>query len=481
MERLSKRARARRRGGWERVRSELRALWQLAAPLALIQAGNQLMGVVDTALLGRVGAVPLGAVGLGNALFFAVAIVGMGIMMGLDPMISQAMGAGDERRARHLLWQSGWLAGALAAALLFLLVPLALLLERFGITPEVAPITRAYLLIRAASLLPLLLFVGLRGYLQGAGRTRPLLAAVAAANLLNFALSWLLVFGAEGLPDALAALPLLRAVPPMGAAGAAIATCAATLAMVLTPLAMLRASREGALERGEHLRAPSRAELGQALRIGLPIGLQMGAEVGLFSLVALCAGQLGEEALAAHQLAITLAGFSFAISVGIGAAGSVRVGRAIGAREPRTARWAGLVALSSGALFMAFAALLLLSMPGLLARALTDQPRIVSAALPLIAIAALFQLSDGVQAVGAGILRGAGDTRASFLINLAGHYLLGLPVALVLCFGMELGVRGLWWGLCAGLTAVALALSLRFLAISARGLRPLARQRPESG
>jgi Na+-driven multidrug efflux pump len=211
----------------------------------------------------------------------------------------------------------------------------------------------------------------------------------------------------------------------------------------------------------------------KALRVGVPVGLQMGAEVGVFALVGLLAGRLGAGSLAGHQISISLASFTFCWAVGVGQAGSVRVGWAIGGRDTKAARRAGLVAFAGGAGVMSVFALSFCLLPEHLARMLSDQPEVIAASIPLLAVCAVFQLSDGIQAVGAGVLRGAGDTMYPFLANLVGHYFVGLPVAIALGIFMGRGLIGLWWGLCAGLTAVAVALLSRFLRLSAREIVPL--------
>jgi len=202
--------------------------------------------------------------------------------------------------------------------------------------------------------------------------------------------------------------------------------------------------------------------------------MQMGAEVGIFALVALLAGRLGQQQLAAHQLTISLASFTFTVALGIGAAGSVRVGRAIGARDAAGTRRAGLVAIAAGAGIMSLFGLAFWLFPGPLASILSDVPEVLAASIPLLAVAAVFQISDGVQAVAAGVLRGAADTRFAFVANVCGHWLIGFPVALFLGFHLKMGIPGLWWGLCAGLTAVAILLLLRFLRLSSRPIEPVA-------
>jgi MATE family multidrug resistance protein len=430
---------------------ELRKLLRLAAPIAFTQAGYALMGLVDTAVVGRLGAAPLGAVGLANGLFFGVAVIGIGTMLGLDPLFAQALGARDESRARELIWQGLWLSGLVTLALALPIAALPLVLEPAGIAPAIARDARLFLWFRLIGLWPMLGFAALRSYLQAREQIAPLMAATVLANLANFGLDLVFVFGKLGMPA-------------LGAPGSGLVT---SICFFLQFAILVATVRPGRTQR------PRAADLRKALTVGIPVGLQMGAEVGLFALVGLLAGRLGAISLAAHQVAIALASFTFCAAVGVGMAGTVQVGWAVGARDTPAARRAGLRAFAGGAAIMAVAGLCFWLAPETLSRALTNQPEVISAAVPLLAVCAVFQLSDGIQGVGAGVLRGAGDTRFAFLANLVGHYAVGLPVALLLGLRLGQGVIGLWWGLCAGLTAVAVALLTRFLRLSAREISPL--------
>jgi MATE family multidrug resistance protein len=430
---------------------ELLNLLRLAAPIAFTQAGYAMMGLVDTAVVGRLGAAPLGAIGLANGLFFAIAVIGLGTMLGLDPLFAQALGARDEARARELIWQGLWLSAAVSAALALPIAALPLALEPWGIPREVAGDARLFLWLRLPGLWPMLAFAALRSYLQAREQLRALIVATVAANVANFALDVVFVFGHLGMPA-------------LGAPGSGLVT---SICSLLQFAILARAVRPGRRQ------PPRAADLRKALSVGVPVGLQMGAEVGVFALVGVLAGRLGASSLAAHQVAISLASFTFCAAVGVGMAGTVRVGWAIGARDTRAARRAGLTAFAGGAGVMCLAALCFWLLPGALARALSDQPDVIAASVPLLAVCAVFQLSDGIQGVGAGVLRGAGDTRFAFLANLVGHYVVGLPVAIALGLHLRHGVIGLWWGLCAGLTAVAVALLTRFLRLSAREILPL--------
>jgi MATE family multidrug resistance protein len=450
------------------VRLELRALGRLAAPLAVAQAGQALMGVVDTAVVGRAGAVPLAGVGLGNGLFFTIAVVGIGLMMGLDPLMAQAFGAGHPARARGLLWQGVSLSLLGAAALA---VPLALLTLTFvpmGVEPAVAEVATAFVLWRLPGLPFLFLYVGGRAYLSAAGHTRPMVVATLVANLVNLPLSALLVFGGALLP---AWAGPLRLLPAMGGAGAAISS---SLSLVLQSAILLAAVRALPSPPGPpQARRPDLAELGRAVRIGLPAGLHMLVEVAFFSAAGVLVARLGAVPMAAHQLALSLATLTFTVAVGIGNAGSIRVGLFVGSRDRLGARRAGLTAFAAAGGYMAGTGLLFLTAPAMLARLMTDDPAVVAAAVPLLRVAAAFQVFDGLQAAGAGVLRGAGVTRFTFLANLVGHWLLGAPAVLLLAEGLGLGVVGIWLGFVVGLVAVAVALLWRFLRLSSREMAPL--------
>lgn len=448
--------------------SEVRELLRLAGPLVAIQAGNQLMGVVDTAVLGRVGTLEMGAVGLANGLHLVVSIVAIGTMMALDPLISQAIGARDPARARELVGQGAWLALGLSLLVVPGILVMPFLLPLIGVEAAITGHVRDYLHWRLPGIPAALAIIGMRGYLQAVGTTRVLVTSTIVANLVNLVLTILLVFGGGILP---AWCWPLTGVPALGVAGSAIGTTVGNyVQLALVASAVTRGGASGA----RIARAPRREVLDRALRVGLPIGLHFGAEVAVFALAGTLAGTFGATALAAHQLALTLAALTFTVTVGMGSAASVRVGHAVGARDVGGARRRGLVAYGVGTAFMACSAALFVLFPRQLAGALTNQADVIAAAVPLLQVAAVFQISDGAQAVGAAVLRGAGDTRRTLAANLAGHWLVGLPLALGLAYGAGMGVVGLWWGLSAGLTTVGAILLARFLAISSRPIAPLA-------
>jgi MATE family multidrug resistance protein len=210
------------------------------------------------------------------------------------------------------------------------------------------------------------------------------------------------------------------------------------------------------------------------LRVGIPVGLQWAAEVSVLALLALFAGRMGKASSDAQQLVLSLVTLSFTVTVGIGNAAGVRVGWAVGARDTTAARRSGLFGFLAGVSFMALAATPFLLVPAGLAALMSRNEEVIAVVVPLMWVAAFFQLSDGTQGVGAGVLRGAGDTRFAFFVNVIAHYAIGLPLGLYLAFVQGRGLTGLWWGFCTGITLVALSLVLRFLWLSSRTIRPLA-------
>lgn len=435
--------------------SELSALWKLALPLALAQAGQALMGLVDTAVLGHLSAAAQAGAGLGNSLAFTCSFFGMGVLMALDPIVAQAVGAGDFTQARTSYWQGVWLALLTSAVVM---VPIALLpftLEFFEVAPAVAAGAREYMWWRLPGVAAVLLFVTARSYLTGVNQVAVTFWAMVVANFANLGFDVVLVFG-------------LGPIPPLGVAGAAIATVLCTWLQFGILLFGFGDAPTGTQRRFD------KAQVLRAAKLGTPIGLHFIAESGVFSLAGVLSGRLGETAGAAHQVALNWASVTFCVASGIGAAAATRVGWGIGRGDTLSARRAGLTAFGSVAVFMALASLVFLFFPHGMARVMSKDTGVRELVVALFVVVAVFQISDGVQAVGAGALRGTGDTTFTFWANIVGHWLIGLPVAYLLGVRGPFGVVGLWWGLSAGLTAVAVALVWRFNRTTQRSIARLA-------
>jgi multidrug resistance protein, MATE family len=304
-----------------------------------------------------------------------------------------------------------------------------------------------YLRVIPLSALPLLLYATFRRYLQGIHAVRPVMTALVTANLVNVAANWVLIYGHLG-------------APALGVEGAAWATVAARVYMagfLYVAIVCVHRQRGDAHPHVPFVLEPERIR--RLVALGVPAASQVTLEVGVFAAVSALAGRLDPVSLGAHQIALNIAALAFMVPLGLSSAGAVRVGHAVGARDAIRAVHAGWTAFGVGAAIMLAMGLTFLVVPRPLLRAFTDDPRLLDIGVQLLAIAAAFQLFDGTQAVATGVLRGVGDTRTPMIMNVIGHWVLGLPAGYVLCFRAGWGVAGLWVGLSIGLTFVALALT----------------------
>lgn len=431
-------------------RTTLRDLLRLALPVTAVQVGMMTMGAVDTAMVGRVGAADLAAVALGALYFFLISIFGLGILMALDPVVAQGAGADDREAVTRGVQRGLLLAVALGLVASALHLPAAPVLALFRQPPDVVPLAGDYARALIPGIVPFFVFSVFRQSLQALRHTRPLVVAIVIANLANVFFNWVFIFGNLGMPA-------------LGARGAGYATSVTRWLMALGLLA-------AAWPLLRPLLVPLRREIWQPapllrlLRIGAPIGLHHELEFGAFGATALLMGTLGTIEMAAHQIAINIASLTFMVPLGLGAAAAVQVGQAVGRGDADDARRAALASLLVGVGFMTTSAAIMLLVPAALAGLYTDLEPVLLLAVTLIPIAGAFQVFDGTQAVAAGALRGLGDTRVPMLVGLVGFWLVGLPVSALLGFGAGLGPIGLWWGLVAGLGAVAVLLVARMRA-----------------
>jgi MATE family multidrug resistance protein len=427
-------------------RDEVRRLLELGIPAALTQLGWMMLGVVDTLMVGQLGVYELDAAALGNIWTFGTLVFGMGVLLGMDPIIAQAHGSGDHDRVARSLHHGMVLAVVLGVPIGASWLFTEEVMIAFGQEPALAAGAERYVAVQIWSVVPFLGFHALRQYLQGRGIVAPALWAVLFGNLFNVAANWALIFGRLGMPA-------------MGLYGAGLAT-AATRVFLLVGLAIFvwrfRLHREAWRRPGRD--AFDRASLRAILRLGIPVGIQYGLEGWAFQIATLLAGRLSQTALAAHVIALNLASAAFMLPLGLSIGASTRVGNLVGAGHHAAAQRAAMLAMAMGAGVMGVTALLFLFLRDELPRMFTPDPAAIATAASILPIAAAFALFDGTQAVGAGVLRGLGRTTPAMLFNIVAFYVLGLPAATGLAFGLDLGVRGLWWGLALGLAAVAIAL-----------------------
>jgi MATE family multidrug resistance protein len=406
-----------------------------------------LMGVVDTLMVGHVSAIALAAVALSHLYFFAVVIGGMGILMALDPITAQAVGAAEPVSIARAIQRGLVIAAGISIITGLMLVPGERLLTLFRQPPDVIPLAARYARALVPGTIPFFVFIVFRQTLQALGVVRPIALTIIGANALNALLNWLLIYGALGAPR-------------LGAMGSAYST---TVSRWLMAAALLLFSRRELLPYLRPFRRDALAAgpLSRMLRLGLPVGAQNFLEVVAFASVALMMGWIGAVELGGHEIAINLAALTFMVPLGVSAAAAVLVGRAVGRADVPGARREAGAALVIGVGFMCATAAIFLLLPRPLAEAFSSDPRVVAVAAALIPIAGIFQVFDGTQVVCAGVLRGSGDTRAPLLANLLGFTLLGLPVSYWLGFRRAMGPVGLWWGCVVGLATVAAFLLFR--------------------
>jgi MATE family multidrug resistance protein len=423
-------------------RPELREMFLLAAPLVLSELGWMAMGIEDTMFVGRVSAEAIGAIGIGTIIFYTIAILGGGMLLGLDTLVSQASGAGDLDDRHRSLVNGLWLVVVLIPAVMLSVLGVASILGLFGVNPAVLRQVAPYMRTLNWSTPPLLLFFCLRRYLQSIGQPRPVMIAMAAANLLNIAGNWIFVFGSLGAPR-------------LGAVGSAWSTVMAR-SLMAAMLALVVLRKEPALRTVN--RRLDLQRIRGLLKLGVPAAGQMGMEMLVWAIATVLAGRLAATSLAGHQIAVTVVSTTFMLPLGVSSAAAVRVGHAIGRGDPRGAAHSGWMAVGLGAGIMSLCALALITVPQWIARLFTPDVAIITAAIPLLRVAAFFQLFDGVQVVTTGALRGAGNTSAPMICHVIGYGLIGLPLGALLCFREGLGAPGLWIGLTTGLILIGVAL-----------------------
>ena len=436
-------------------KTEIAKTLSLAGPVIGSQLGQMSMGFVDTVMVGRLGADELAGVALGNTLFFFLAIVCLGVVQAVAPMVSQAFGAGDHEAIERSVRQGLWMGALLTIVPFLLLRSMGPILIFIGQEPQTVALTQGYLQAISWGFLPFLWFGVLRSFVEGISRPLPVTIITFLGLGINIAANYALMFGKWGFPE-------------LGLAGTGWASTCVFWFMFTTLAIFSRLSRQ---YRGysifSKLRFFDKDYLKELWTIGGPIGVSHGMEAGLFSATALLMGIVGTASLAAHQVAIQCAAYTFMVPMGIGIAASVRVGQSIGRQDAMAARRAGNIAVFLAMAFMFCAALLFWIAPraviGLyLDVSLPANRQVVEIATVLLSIAAIFQVFDGVQVASAGALRGLKDTRGPMIIGFISYWLIGITSALVLSFWAKLGAVGLWWGLVLGLAAASFLLFSRF-------------------
>ncbi|MGH7090576.1 MAG: MATE family efflux transporter [Stellaceae bacterium] len=436
------------------IAAELRATLALAAPLAAANLAQMAMGVTNTVMIGRLGATPLAAAGLGGTVYFTGGIMLQGVLYAVAPLGAHALGAGDRGAAGRITGAGLALAAPFAILFVAAIANFDHLLRVFGYDPALAAEIGRYLRAIAWGGPAFLGFEVLASLFTVLARTRSLMAVLLICVAGNAALNWVMIFGRLGMPA-------------LGIAGAGYAS-AINQWLMLTGLALCTRIVSGfaGLHLVRNAFAANRTEWAKILRLGLPIGAIRGVEAGVFTTAGILIGLLGAAALGAHQIALTTASVTFMVPLGLGRAVTVRVAGELGASRPSAARRASFVALALGIAFMGAMAGVLWIFPRPLIGAYIDiadpaNRQVVEIARHLLAIAALFQVFDGTQVIAAGALRGYEDTMVPMVLAAFGYWGAGFVGGALLAFPLGQGAIGMWWGLALGLAVVAVLLTVR--------------------
>ena len=434
----------------QRLVSNIRYTFLLAYPVIIGQLGMMMMGVVDSMMVGRIGAEPLAAASIANSLFILIFIIGIGISSAITPLTAISIGALKYEECGSI-FRHGLLINSLTSLILAIIIIGSAGLIRFLDQPEkVAVLAEPYTVILGLSVFPSLVFMAYRNFIEGLSVMRPAMIITLLANIVNFIVNWLLIYGNWGFPE-------------LGLNGAGWATFSSRLFMMV--MLIIYVNKTEFFKKFDMSLRKFKANIStfkKILNLGIPGGVQYFFEVGAFVFAAIMIGWFGTEQLAAHQIAINLASISFMSATGISAAGSIRVGNAVGKRSIKAIRDAGFTAIILGGSVMAGFGILFVLFNKLLPAIYISDEGVLSFASNLLFIAAMFQISDGVQAVGIGILRGLTDVKVPTIITFIAYWILAVPIGYFLGFVMNMQVYGVWVGFFVGLTASATLLTLRF-------------------
>lgn len=432
------------------IKSHLRNTIELAYPVVIGQLGFIMMQVVDSMMVGGLGAVPLAGASVANGLAITIFIIGLGVSIAVTPLVAISVGAKKEDDC-GLLFRQSFIINMLFSVVLccaaYICSDLLIYLDQ---PDEVIKYASSYAKIIGLSFIPAMLFQTYKQFIEGFSMMRPAMVITIAANVINIFSNWLLIYGNLGFPEL-----------KLDGAGWATFISRTFMAVVLI-IYVRKLTRFSKYDLSLTFRPLNIPVIKKILSLGLPSGFQYFFEVGAFSFAVIMVGWLGAKQLAAHQIAISLASVSFMGALGISAAGSIRVGNAVGREDVTETRHAGFSAIFLSASFMFICGIIFIVLKSELPKLYINDPAVISFASSILLIAALFQLSDGIQAVGIGILRGLTDVKVPTIITFVAYWIVALPVGYLLGFTMQMGVIGVWIGLLIGLTASALMLTLRF-------------------
>jgi MATE family multidrug resistance protein len=430
------------------IRTELRPMIRMAAPLAMAELGWMIMGFVDTVMAGRLSPAAIGAGSLGNMLFFPIVVSGTGMLYGMDTEVSQSFGARDDATCRRNLIQGLWLAAIIAPVATLALALILPVLRAVHTNPTVMELLDPFVKALLWGVPALLVGTAVRRYIQAIDIVKPITFASVTANLINFVGNWVLMYGHWGAPR-------------LGLTGSGISTSLSRLyIMLVLVFALLQHERRHGYPLFRMDWRPNWTHIRRLASLGYPVAIQILAEGAVFGIITVLAARLDEISLAAHGISVNVIAITYMVPLGISSAAAVRVGQAMGRRDPHGVAVSGWTALVLSGIFMSAAGVALFFFPHAIARLYTPDIRVIPVAAALLRIAAFFELFDGWQVVATGALRGIGDTRSPAVLHFAGYWIAGMPLAYWLCFPQHWGVSGIWVGLTVALILIGSGLIL---------------------
>jgi MATE family multidrug resistance protein len=436
--------------------TESRKTLKLAVPIIIGNVGHTIITLTDNIMVGRLGANSLGAAGFSGSLFYVFLLFGVGLLAPTAALFAQSHSREDHHEGGELLRHAVFAATLVSLILMLFLWFTRPFMAYMGQTAEVVELSKSFSSFLIASLLPSLLYQAYKQFTDGIGKTTIGMYVMIAAILINIIGNYIFIHGLWGMPA-------------LGLNGSGLATLLSRSFMALVMMIYIHRHPEFQKYFAHRWRRLiHQGQLKKIFYLGLPNGFTYVFEVGAFSFSSIMMGWLGAAQLAAHQIALNLASISFLVTVGIGAAGTIRVSSEIGLKHPDKARYAGRVAMTLGAVYMLFSAFLVFNARQFLASIYTYDLQVIAFASTYLVVAAAFQFFDGIQAVAIGILRGFQDTTWPSVLALVAYWIIGLPIGYSLCFHLGLAGRGIWWGLFIGLLLIAIFLALRFERLSQR-------------
>ncbi|MEM7107591.1 MAG: MATE family efflux transporter [Bacteroidota bacterium] len=422
----------------------------LAYPVMISQVGHMMVNVADSIMVGKLGALPLAGASLANVIFHLLMTFGIGISYAITPLVATANGEGNHDRVAQIL-KNGFLLNTVTSMLLFMLVfagsPILFYLDQ---PEDVVTAAVPYLNIVTLSLIPLMLFQTFRQFAEGLAQTKQAMFIVIATNVINIGLNYFLIYGKAGFPA-------------LGLNGAGWASFISRVILAVWMMSYIYlSSRFSKYRDGFSLKYYSKALIKRLAEIGLPAGFQFIFEVGAFGFAVIMMGWISTEALAAHQIAVNLAAVSYMAASGLSAAATIRIGNQLGRKDILTLRAAAFTLYGMVIAFMLLSAFVFVLGRYFLPSLYINNPEVIHIASSLVVIAGFFQLSDGIQVVSLGALRGLQDVKIPSAMTFMAYWVIALPMGYWLAFKLNLGAEGIWYGLLIGLTLVAVVMTIRF-------------------